>query len=442
MNKSLIIILLAFIVFSCHSQGLENSKEAIEEAEKALTEPLNSLLSECLVERNCNLCIDELLEKETDEFSSYIIGGALYSIDSKKSFKLHEKAYKAKKNELNFNLEYAMELHRNGMYREAIPLYLTYKKEVKDDYRIDVWLAECYINIDDNLKSIEHWKLANHPSNHTGIDRAINTIHGETDQIKKRSKFRNEVLQKNSKSAYGLIFLDLNWEIDWWNSNIQEYFLEKDLELIKKTFGETSTVYLDQIAYNKIKHFSEKDSNADSIKNILLDSKIIINGNKLLPNGKISSDILRISLINNIIDEKDFFDTRKDDLLKLADSQKDVELLNIYAYLESVVNGYVSEETDKKGWQEYNGERFAISYFIGLAAKNRYDNPDLKKALIDFPNSAKIQWVKLNCALVGNLEYESDLVELIKKEFKTLGSDQSKYSYGLKSYYYILENGK
>ena len=411
-------------------------------AKKELTEPLNSFFSECLLQQDCNTCIENLLSKATNEYDFYIIGGALYNIDADKSFQLHKKAYELKKNELNFNLEYAMELHRKGNYKEAIPIYLTYKNEVKEDFRIDVWLAECYLNIGNYEKSIEHWKIANHPKNHTGIDKAIYTIHGRTDQIQLRSKLRNEVQSKIEKSAYALIFLDLNWEIDWWNTNIQEYFLEEDLKLIKKAFKETSEIYKDLVAYNKVKHLSNQGSNSDSIKTILLNSKILIANNRLIPNGKIASDILRICLINKLVSEQEFFETRKDEIMKLADSQKDGELLNIFAYLESVVNGHVSEKTDKKGWKEYNDERFAISYFIGLAEKNRYTNPDLKEALADFPNSAKIQWVKLNCALVENLDYQTDLIELIKKEFKSLGSDQNKYSYGLKSYFHLLENGR
>ena len=157
-------------------------------------------------------------------------------------------------------------------------------------------------------------------------------------------------------------------------------------------------------------------------------------------NGKVASDLLRISFINRLLDEKEFFEKRGKEMIELADKYKDEELLNIYAYLESVATGHVSEQTGKKGWNEYQSEKFAISYFIGLADKNKYDNPDLEKALIDFPYSSKIHWVKLNCAKIEGKDIKTDLVEVLKKEFKTLGSDQSKYSYGLKNYFYLLEN--
>tara|TARA_B110000967_G_C18892871_1_gene568561 strand:- start:268 stop:1590 length:1323 start_codon:yes stop_codon:yes gene_type:complete len=439
--KNIILLIISTISISCNAQIIENNSHLIEKAQKDIKKPLEKFFSECLLTNDYSNCVNELIISGTDEYKTYLIGGALYNIDSDRSFELHKKSFDKNPNELNFNLEYAMELHRKGNYKEAIPLYLKYKEEKETDYRIDVWLSECFINIGKINKSIKHWNGTNHPSNHTGIDKAIHAIHGRTDQIKLRSKLRNEVNSKNIKSSYELIFLDLNWELDWWNTNIQDVFIENDIELIKKVFGEKSEVYQDLITYNSIKHLS-KESNNDSIKNTLINSKIIINGNRLLPNGKITSDILRILLMNNIVNETDFYNQRKSDFLKLENTQKDAELLNIYAYLESVVNGHISTETDKKGWHEYKDERFAISYFLGLAEKNKYDNPDLSKALFDFPNSAKIQWVKLNCAVIENKEFKSDLIELIKKDFKTLGSDQNKYSYGLKSYFYLLENGK
>jgi len=438
MRKKLLFIFLNILFFNCNAQvETENNAEKIKKAQTEIT-PALKYFSNCLVNKDCDECINELVSKATNEYQKYLIGGAVYNIDSKVSYNLHKSAYEKYPNELNFNLEYAIESHRIGDYKTAIKHYEIYKQTKDTDYRVDVWLSECYLNLDNYLKAIEHWKKANHPKNHTGIDKAIYIIHGQADQIKKRSDLIVKTKSKDSKSAYELIFLDMNWELDWWNNNIQEYFLEKDINTIKSTFGSDSKEYLQLSAYNKIKHLSKKSSPKDSIKTALLDSKLILDKNQMPINGKVASDLLRISFINRLLDEKEFFEKRGQEMID--DKYKDEELLNIYAYLESVVTGHVSEQTDKKGWNEYQSEKFAISYFIGLADKNKYDNPDLEKALIDFPNSSKIHWVKLNCAKIEGKDIKTDLIEVLKKEFKTLGSDQSKYSYGLKNYFYLLEN--
>lgn len=442
-KKILIQIWLITITtgLSCNAQPIENNRAEIEKSQNKLSGPLNKFFAECLLERSCDDCIEDLIKHGQDEYSKYLIGGALYKIDADKSFDLHEQALKLKKKELNFNLEYAIELQRKGSYKDAIQYFLIYKNEKPTDYRIDVWLSECYINIGEIDKSIEHWKKANHPSNHTGIDKSLYTIHGRTDQVQKRSSLRDRIVLNDIKSAYELVFMDLNWELDWWNSNIQKYFLEKDLALIKKVFGKESEVFKDLKSYSEIKKLSEEFNNSGSIKTIFQKAKFIINGERLVAHGKVSSDLIRIALINGLVNEKDFFTSRGEELLKLADKEKDGELLNIYAYLESVVNGKVSVKTDRKGWEEYKDERFAISYFIGLGEQNKYNNADLEKALNDFPSSSKLQWIKFNCAVIENKEYKEDLIKLIKKEFKTLGSDRNNYSYGLKSFFHILENG-
>jgi hypothetical protein len=440
-KTTLLIILIQFTLLSCNAQiKTENNKEKIEKAEIEIASDLEYFLSNCLVNKDCKDCVNDLVSKGTNEFQKYLIGGALYNIDSKKSYELHKSAFEKKTTELNFNLEYAIESHRIGDYKRAIKHYEIYQKTNETDYRINVWLSECYLNIENYSKAIEHWKQANHPKNHTGIDRAIYIIHGRTDQIKNRSDLIVKIKNKDSKSAFELIFLDMNWELDWWNKNTQKYFLEKDITTIKNIFGIDSKEYLQLSAYIEIKQLSKKENSTDVIKTAFTNSNLILDNNELPISGNVTSDLLRILFINKLLNEKEFFEKRGQEIVELADKNKDEELLNIYAYLESVVTGKVSEKTDKKGWNEYQSEKFALSYFMGLANKNKYDNPDLAKALIDFPNSSKIHWVKLNCAKIENKEIKPDLIKVIKKEFKTLGSDQSRYSYGLKNYFYLLEN--
>lgn len=441
MRKIKLFIILSIAFLSSNAQiKTENNLEFIKKAQDELKPVLEYFYSNCLLYKNCDDCINELVAKAKNEYQKYLIGGVLYTIDSKKSYELHKEAYNKRPNELRFNLEYAIENHRIGNYTTAIKHYLTYKQKNTTDYRIDVWLSECYLNTQGYTKAIEHWKLANHPKNHVGIDKAIYTIHGQTDLIKKRSSLIEKIKTKDAKSAYELLFLDMNWELDWWNTNIQEYFLKEDIITVKNIFGGDSKEYLQIVAYNEIKHLSKKGNSKDSITAILKKSKLILNDNEMPVNGKITSDLLRISFNNKLLDEKDFFKKRGTQIIELADLYKDEELLNIYAYLEAVTTGFVSEQTDKKGWDEYHSEKFAISYFIGLASKNTFDNPDLTKALVDFPNSAKIQWVKLKCAKIEGKNIKDDVIALLKKEFKTLGSDQNKYSYSLKNYFQLLEN--
>ncbi|UAY50838.1 tetratricopeptide repeat protein [Ferruginibacter albus] len=396
----------------------------------------------CMVTSDLDNCIVTLLKNTDNEYKKYIIGGLLYDIDKDKSFQLHKETYLSKPEDLNFNLEYAIELHRNGEFEEAAKLYEKYEKEKPEDFRVNVWLADCYINIGDVEKSIENWNKSDHPNHHTSIDFAIHTIYGRTDQIKLRNDYRKEIEQGNIEAFYPLILLDMNWELDWWNSVIQEYFLAEDLLLAKNKLNQNDNDYKIIQAYVKIKNLSKSGNNSDSIKSILIQNKLIMDSNPLPTNGQLTSDLLRICFINKILSENDFYKQRGNDLLNLAKKTKDKETLNIYAYLQATVNDKVDSFIDKLGWTDFKDERFAISYFMGKADKNRYDDKELSQALADFPNSSKLYWVKANCAKIENKPLRPILIELIKREFKTLGSDENHSSYPLKSYFYYLENEK
>lgn len=439
--RQTILILLTILSISCNSQKLVSNRNKIETTKTELESAMTTFNS-CLVNSDLDQCIEDIIKSANTEYKKYLIGGLLYEIDKDKSFQLHKEAYTSNPKDLDFNLEYAIELHRKGEFTEASKLFEKYGKEKPEDYRINVWLADCYINLGDIDKAISNWNKADHSKNHVGIDKAIYTIYGRTDQMKLRNDYRKEVKKGNVKALYSLIFLDMNWELDWWNSNIQEYFLAEDIILAKSKFSQNDNDFKTIQAYIQIKKLSGSYIQSDSIKIILTENKLIIGSNPLPTNGQITSDILRICFINQIISESDFYKQHGDELINLANNTKDKETINIYAYLQASVNGKVDASIDKLGWTDFKDERFAISYFVGKADKNRYDDKELEEALTDFPNSSKLYWVKTNCAKIENKPLIPMLIELIKREFKTLGSDESQYSYILKTYFYYLENEK
>jgi len=436
-----LLIILILISFSCHSQTLVSNRDKIETAKKELTAAMTNF-SNCIVAADLDNCMLDLIKNADNEYKKYVIGGLLYNIDKDKSFQLHKEAYLSKPDELAFHLEYAIELHRKGEFEEAAKLYEKYSKEKSEDFRINVWLADCYINTGDIHKSIANWTKSDHAKHHTSIDYAINTIYGDTDQIKTRNNYRKEIEKGNKTLFYSLIFLDMNWKLDWWNTILNKDFLKEDGQLLKSKVEKDTIDYNTIQTYIKIKNLSKSNNSGDSIKSLLINNKMILGSNPLPTNGQIASDLLRICFMNQLISEKEFYDIRGQELLKLAEATKDRELLNIYAYLQATVNGKVDASIDKLGWTEFKDERFAISYFIGKGDKNRFNDKELAQALRDFPNSSKLYWVKVNCAKIENIELRPYLIELIKREFKTLGSDPNHYSYPLKSYFGYLVSEK
>lgn len=442
--KSIFVLLLTTTLFgtcSGQSQTLVSNRDLIDKAKADLQTAITNF-SSCIVNSDTKICIDSLTSNATNEYKKYLIGGMLYEIDTFQSFKLHKEAYLAIPQEQNFILEYAIELHRKRQYAEAAKLYEAYSAKENDDIRIYVWLSDCYINIGETNKSIENWQKANHSKNHTSIDFAIHTIYGKANQIDNRNNYKREIAQGKSLSFYPLIFLDENWEFDWWNSGAQEYFLVNDIELAKTKLDAKSNDLKILEAYIAIKKLEKETNKADAIKKILSDNNLILDNRPIPQFGSMASDLLRICFINGLLKEKSFYQLRGQELLNLAKKTNDKEVLNIFAYLQATVDGKVKPETDLLGWKEFKDERFAISYFIGKADKNKYGDKELEEALTDFPNSAKLYWVKTNCAKIESKELKPHLIELIKREFKTLGSDESHFSDQLNSYFGYLSADK
>ena len=446
-TKSLFVLLFTTTLFAttllatCSGQALISNRDLIDKAKGELQAAITTF-SSCIVKSDTKLCIDNLTSNATTEYRKYLIGGMLYEIDTFQSFKLHKEAYLANQQEQNFILEYAIELHRKRQYAEAAKLYEAYSAKEKNDIRIFVWLSDCYINMGETNKSIENWQRANHSQNHTSIDFAIHTIYGKTNQIENRNKYKAEIAQGKPISFYPLIFLDQNWEFDWWNAGVQEYFLTEDIEFAKTKLDANSNDFKILDAYVAIKKLEKETNKADVIKKILLNNNLILDNKPLPQFASMASDLLRICFMNRLLNETDFYQSRGQELLSLAKKTNDKECLNIYAYLQAAVDGKVKPETDLLGWKEFKDERFAISYFMGKADNNRYDDKELEQALADFPNSAKLYWVKTNCAKIEGKELKPHLIELIKREFKTLGSDQSHFSDQLNSYFGYLSVDK
>lgn len=439
--KNLLLLLTIIFFSACHAQTLTEDRDKIDAASQVLT-PATKQYATCLQQGAADQCIRNLVSAAKNDYEKYIVGNTLYQADAAESFRLHQEVYQANPNNLYFNLEYAIGLHRKGEYQKAAELYEKYSKQKPDDIRLYVWLADCYINTGDVDKAISNWNKAGHSRHHTSIDFAIGTIYGDTLQVKKRSGYRDALKHKVAEAIYPLIFLDANWELDWWNTIVRKDNLDQDLALVKEILKEDNTDYKVITAYAAIKKTSQSFTAADTIKNILKQNNLLVGKGGFPVYGPVASDLLRICFINKILDETQFNHDRGAELLKNAHDLKDKELMNIYAYLQSTVNGHVDPATDLSGWKEFHDERFAMSYFIGKAAKNSYDDPELAQAIKDFPNSSGLYWIKANCAKIERRSMHAVLIELTKRDFKTLNSGGERSSYQLNSFFAALQTEK
>ena len=439
--RNILLMILTILTTYCYAQTAAEQQETLTATAIAMQPVLQKFGNDVLT-KDLDTCIAELIKKSDDPYKQFIAGNMLYEVDREKSLKLNKAAYTAMPGNNKFALEYAMRRHRHGDYKEAAKLYEQYGKGQPEDFRVNVWLADCYINTGDTALSITNWNKAGHASHHTSIDQAICTIYQQTDQVRKRNDYRRQVAAGNREAFYSLIFGDMNWERDWWNTTVQKDMLEEDLALGKEKFSESDKDYKTALAYICIKQLPEvgSDSNRLAITALLKENRPILDNQPWLENGQITSDLLRMCFMNKVLSEKEFYTQRGAALLEDAKATKDKELLNIYAYLQAVVNGHVDPEIDKMGWVDFKDERFMVSYFSGKHENMKDDDPELAQAMREFLDCAMIYWVKASFAQMNGKPVKPLLAELIKRDFRTLTAGSERSSYPLNSFFAALEN--
>ena len=436
MKSFWIVVVLFVFVSNIDAQDLINHRDKVEETKKSIKNDLIAF-NQNLVKEELYRAIDKLVSIADNPFKQYLVAGVLYEIEPTYSFNYHEKAFNSDTTNEDFIREYAIELHRKGEYAVAVKLYEKLVLKYPTEIRLRVWLADCYINIGNIEKSIDNWKNTNFQQKHVSVDFAINTIYSNANQLILRNKLRNEIQKGDFTKLSDLIYLDKNWQKDFWNKISQDIFLKEDLLLLSKVDSNTSKEIISYLAVQKLE-------NKDSIINILERNKFLINSYPIPKNGKIASFLIEQCFIKGILSEKEFYNIRGNELLNLSKTLNDIDLLNIYAYLQVTALDKVLPEIDKLGWEKMNDERFAISYLIGKnnAQNLKVDDAELSKAIQDFPNSSKIFKFKNSAAFRQKLPMKPLLVELIKREFKSLETYQSKYSYSLNTYFKLLDAEK
>lgn len=440
MKSILTGLAIIFYLFS-HGQNLKDERAKIDAASAEIKNALDRF-SKCLVTGNLETCISDFMREGTDPYKKFAIGTALYDISPESALKLCQEAYAVHPDEINFTRELAMCYHKNHNYKAAAPLYEKYFEAEPGDSRVNAWLADCYINTGDIAKASDMWAKVDFTKNHTGTDFAIHAVYGnDNEQLKKRNDYRKAVVKGDVNAAYRLIFLDLHWQKDWWNTIVQEIFLEEDLKLIQKLSSKHAKEVNFLKGYAALKQSGKKESKT-GIKQFLENHNVILDGKPLVTHGIVQSDLFRMSLEDSIITAEGFYKQRGNEILNMAKKNNDIEMLNIYAHLQATVEGKVDPAIDKLGWHQFKDERFVVSYFIGKADSNRYDDPELAQALKDFPTSSNLQWVKVNCAYIEKKNFREELIRLIQKEFRSLKTDKSRSANSLNGYFFMLAGEK
>jgi tetratricopeptide (TPR) repeat protein len=384
----------------------------------------------------------KLAEKEPGTAMTMLVANMLYSVDPETSYALHKKAYAAEPTDKATILEWAMERHRKGEYDEAASLYQKYLKIVPQDLVRQALLADCLVRTGKLPEAVKAWKSANHANHHTGIDFAICEIYGPLSPFKRRSDLLDAIRGGDSKGFEKLIYLDINFDRDWWNSAVNKHALQADMDLAEKTLNKESQRFKDLLVYSKLA--TSEDSDDNSTGKALTDAGLVIGEKSRLPESSLIARYLVEKVIRcKLATGEELLKKYEKELSSRTKSNPgDPDALNLLCLL--CVGGDKNKlaEYDKYGWEHFGDVKCAASYLVGLAANGRLagSSAELAKALKQFPEDSFIRRLQIQTAGPDNVTTDM-LAGAIKAEYRKLSPGMViPDSYTLKGLFYGLNS--
>lgn len=412
-------------------------KEASQKAEK--------LMQEDKFEEANAVFTTAFPEQGVTAAEAFIIGNTFFTTDDAVARKYHAVALKGLPEEPMVNLEWAIDLHRAGKPAEALPYYQKYLVTAKGHYLGHALLADCLIHTGDPKAAVEQWNLANHGSNHTGIDFAIHTIYGKASPFKRRHELLKEVQGGDLSKLDDLMDLSASWDRDWWNIDTQKEMLEKDLVLARKLLKD-SPAQLPELELLAETYLRGEDIEPAWLKGQLLKNNWLIGDSAKLPTSDLVLDRLLIMVLRHELEKPATLFQRFEGELRER-GNKSVAALNTLASL-LLQSGKEHREQlatiDKVGWEQHGDARFAASLLAGMVGQDalKSDSELLTKAIKQFPEHEFLDFLALQLANKEKKPLKPFLIEAIKAEFRHLSVRPTgiiKDSYRLKALFAMLE---
>ncbi len=382
-------------------------------------------------------------EQEATAAEAFVLGNTFFTMDDPLARKYHAIALKALPDEPLVNLEWAIDLHREGKAAEAVRYYQKFIKTAGGNTLSHTLLADCLIRIGDLTGAIKQWELADHPHNHTGIDFAIHTIYGKASPFRRRNDLLKTIQGGDLSKLDDLMYLSSAWDRDWWNIDTQKELLEKDLALARKLLKDSPAHLAELELYAET--LLRDEVAAEWIKEQLIKNQWLIGDASKLPANEIVLDRLLILVLEHKLEQPKTLVQRFEKELRERGNQSVTALNTLAALLVEAGDGDSEElaAIDKIGWEKHGDARFAASLLVYMEAQNKLksDSELLQKARKQFPEDGTLELLSLQMAEKEKKDLKPFLIEMIKAEFRHLskGSGVIKDSYTLKRLFGALE---
>ena len=356
--------------------------------------------------------VNRVPDKEKTAAHYLFLGNVLFSVDHKLSYRFHEQAYRMRPDDALARLEWAIEQHRAGQLPGAIRTYEKYLESEPSDEKIYALLADCLIRTNDFRGAVNAWQKARHDRHHIAIESAIHWIYGAEAPQTRRNKLLGEIRAGQLDRIENLIVLDLTWDRDWWNQEVNKKTLERDLDEIRRLLKDDAPR---RAAIEALASFRLRQTKPQEFERALLENKIIVGPDARLPASSLLTSAIMADLLSKRLSSRTALYSRHATELWRRGENGDGEALNVLANLATEADKDRLPAIDKLGWDKGLGDKFAASYLV--AYKGSDLDSLLKKAHGEYPNNPVIALKIMRMAKDSRTLDASGVAAVIRAEY-------------------------
>ena len=396
------------------AQLTEASSKISESVEKA-----SDLLRDGKPDQATAALLGVFPESTRTPVQALVLANVLFQQEPRLSYTLHKFAAAQLPDHPNAQLEWAIEQHRAKEYDGAIFSYAKYSK-AQPDHAVALGLAaECLIRTGKVREASDTWQKSEKATGGTleDLESLVCEVHSGATPDRERALLMPKAAAGDIEAAEKLILLDCDWRRDWWNSGPHGEYLRHDLDLVVTAPIPASPRREALLAAGEC--WLARSRDADDSAEILKRRGFIVDPKATLPeSGPVLSSVLAAALEGDAISRNDARAKLGDRILDQARKSKDAAAFNAAAHL--YLGTPQLTDVDKLGWEATGDARFAVSYIVGKLASDEklsLADPDLVKAIQQFPESAELAHVALVLAKREGKPLQPYLIAAIKAEY-------------------------
>lgn len=379
-------------------RSAETERAALAVRFRPVLEKTHAMILDGRVDEAAKVLEDAAPEAHRTPWEDLYLGDVLYSLSPQRSAALHERAYAALPDVPEVALETALERHRAGKCAEALPLYRAVLRARPAEQPLNALVAECLLRAGDAKGAAEAWEAAGHASHHTGIDFTIFAVHGEASPWRRRADLLASAREGDRAAIVKALTLDLRFDQDWWNVDIQADALARDRAEFMQLLGEKSSEWSEIDAWLRL----AEAAGAEQGRAALEAAKLLLAPAGTLPKrDEVTLEIVARALSLRLADGADLLARFGKQLQARAFAEPgNAAAADTLLGLMAETNSAEAANLERQAWEKFHQPRFAGAHLALLeqADSLRTNSEALQAARREFPLDARIAGTAFACA--------------------------------------------